>query len=229
MDEGFRMSKNRANFLSWLFVIAAVAVAAWLYPDIPDPVPLHWSIQRHADGYMAKPWGVVILPGFALFIFVFMRLIPVISPKGFRTEASSGVLHILQVVLVGFGSFIAILVLLQAYGLDARLNQLVFAACGLFFMVLGNYLGKLRKNFFLGIRTPWTLGSDDVWARTHRLGGWMFVLIGAIVFTGALFTITPGWLMLLILTATLVVVIYSYFIYRRVEGFGGDGDGSESE
>lgn len=223
------MSKNRANFLSWLFIAAAVAVAAWLYPGMPDPVPVHWNIHGEPDGYLAKPWGIVILPGIALFLFVVMRLIPAISPKGFRTEPFSGVLHILQVLFVGFASFIAILALLQAYGVDVRLNQVVFAAMGLMFMVLGNYLGKLRKNFFLGIRTPWTLASDEVWSRTHRLGGWMFVLIGALIFSGAFVTITPGWLMLLIFTSALVPVIYSYFIYRRVEGFGSDDDGPENE
>ncbi len=178
---------------------------------------------------MAKPWGVLLLPGIALLMFVIMRLIPAISPKGYRTEPFSDVLHILQVVLVGFSSFIAIVALLQAYGLDVRLNQVVFAAMGLLFMVLGNYLGKLRKNFFMGIRTPWTLASDEVWSRTHRLGGWMFVLIGGILFAGAFVTITPGWLMLLVLSAALVPVIYSYFIYRRVEGFEDEGNDSANE
>lgn len=213
------MSKNRANFLSWLFIAAAVAVAAWLYPAMPDPVPVHWNIHGEVDGFIAKPWGVVLLPGVALLMFVIMRLIPAVSPKGYRTEPFSAVLHILQVVIVGFSSFIAIVTLLQAYGLDVRLNQLIFAAIGLLFIVLGNYLGKLRKNFFLGIRTPWTLASDEVWSRTHRLGGWMFVLIGAMLFAAAFFTITPGWLMLLIFTSALVPVVYSYFIYRQVEGF----------
>lgn len=221
------MSKNRANLLSWIFILAAVAVAAWLYPALPDPVPVHWNIHGQADGYMAKPWGVMLLPGIALLMFVIMRLIPAISPKGYRTEPFSDVLHILQVVLVGFSSFIAIVALLQAYGLNVRLNQVIFAAIGLLFMVLGNYLGKLRKNFFLGIRTPSTLASDEVWSRTHRLGGWMFVLIGGILFAGAFVTITPGWLMLLVLLAALVPVIYSYFIYRRVEGFGNDDPADE--
>ena len=216
------MSKDRANFLSYLFIVAVVGVAAWLYPALPDPVPVHWNIRGEADGWMGKPWGVVMLPAVAVFLFVVMRLIPAISPKGFRTDSFAGVFHILQVALVGFGSLVGILALLQASGRDVPLNQVIFAALGLLFMVLGNYFGKIRKNFFMGIRTPWTLASDEVWARTHRLGGWLFVLMGAILFAGAFFTITPGWLLGMVLLVALVPVIYSYFIYRRVEGFGPD-------
>lgn len=220
------MSKDRANFLSYIFILAAVAVAAYLYSDLPDPMPVHWDSRGEADRYMAKPWGVVVLPLIAVALFVIMRLIPVVSPKGFRTGSFSGVLHILQVVLVAFGSVVAILALLHAYGLDVRLNQLIIAAVGILFIVLGNYFGKLRKNFFLGIRTPWTLASDEVWSRTHRLGGWLFTLMGIIVLTGAFFRIAPGWLILLVGATALVPAIYSYFIYRRVEGFSEDDEGA---
>lgn len=220
-----KVSKDRANFLSYVFILAAVAVAAYLYPDLPDPMPVHWDSQGGADGYMAKPWGVVVLPLIAVALFVIMRLIPVVSPKGFHTGGFSDVLHILQVALVAFGSVVAILALLQAYGMDVRFNQLIPAAIGILFVILGNYFGKLRKNFFLGIRTPWTLASDEVWNRTHRLGGWLFTLAGIIVLGGALFRVAPAWLMLLAAAAAFVPVIYSYFIYRRIEGFGEDDEG----
>ncbi len=87
------------------------------------------------------------------------------------------------------------------------------------FIVLGNYLGKVRKNFFIGIRTPWTLASDEVWNRTHRLGGWIFVLIGFFMFLNAFIRFSEGWLIGSIVVVALIPIVYSYVLYRKVEGF----------
>jgi uncharacterized membrane protein len=112
------MTRNRANFFSYLFIIAAVGVAAFLYPSLPDAVPSHWNVDGEVDGYLSKPWGVIVLPLAAIFVFVVMRLIPVISPKGYRTESFANVVRIFQVTMVGFMSLVAILVLLAASGMN---------------------------------------------------------------------------------------------------------------
>jgi uncharacterized membrane protein len=214
------MTRNRANFLSYLFIIAAVGVAAWLYPSVPEQVPSHWNVHGEVDGYVPKPWGVVVLPLAAILVFIVMRLIPVISPKGYRTEPFANVMHIFQVAMVGFMSLVAILVLLEATGVNVHLNKVIFGALGVLFIVTGNYLGKVRKNFFLGIRTPWTLASDEVWARTHRMGGRLFVSYGLIMLAGMFVMIPPVVFLVMVGVIVLVPVVYSYVVYRRVEGFG---------
>jgi uncharacterized membrane protein len=219
------MTRNRANFFSYLFIVAAVGVTAFLYPSLPDAVPSHWNIRGEVDGYLSKPWGVIILPLSAILVFVVMRLIPVISPKGYRTESFANVVHIFQVAMVGFMSIVAILVLLAASGVNVPMNESIFAMLGVMFMVIGNYLGKTRKNFFLGIRTPWTLASDEVWGRTHRLAGRLFILQGLIMLSGVLFEIPIAVLIGMVGVIVVVPVVYSYVVYRRIEGFG-EGDGS---
>jgi uncharacterized membrane protein len=213
------MTRDRANLLSYLFIIAAVGVAAWLYPSIPEQVPSHWNAQGEVDSYMPKPWGVVVLPLAAILVFIVMRIIPVISPKGYRTEPFANVMHIFQVAMVGFMSLVAILVLLEASGVNVHLNKVIFGALGVLFIVIGNYLGKVRKNFFLGIRTPWTLASDEVWARTHRIAGWLFVLYGLIMLSGMFVMIPPVVFLVMVGVIILVPVVYSYVVYKRVEGF----------
>jgi uncharacterized membrane protein len=221
------MTRDRANLLSYLFIVAAVSVAAFLYPSLPDPMPSHWNVHGEVDGYLPKPWGVAILPLSAILVFVVMRLIPVISPKGYRIEPFANVMRIFQVTMVGFMSLIAILVLLEAKGIDVYINRVIFAALGALFIVMGNYFGKIRKNFVLGIRTPWTLASDEVWARTHRLAGRLFVLLGIFMLAG-IFVTLPSWLWVgMIAVIVLVPVVYSYLAYRRIEGFGED-DGRDS-
>lgn len=213
------MTTERTNLLCLIFIAITIAVAAYLYPTLPEQIPTHWNIDGEVDGYTPKPWGVLILPLAAVFIFVVMKLIPVISPQGFRTDQFRGVVNIFTVTMVGFMSAVALLVLLAASGRDVHMNEMIFAGVGMLFIVLGNYLGKVRKNFFIGIRTPWTLASDEVWNRTHRLGGWVFVLIGFFMILNAFVRFPVGWLIGSIVVVALVPIVYSFVLYRKVEGF----------
>jgi uncharacterized membrane protein len=202
-------------------------VSIYLYPSLPEQIPTHWNLAGEVDDYTPKFWGVLILPLAAAFVFLVMKLIPVISPKGFRTDQFQGVINIFTVTLVGFMSAVALLVLLAATGRDVHVNEVVFAGVGLLFIVLGNYLGKVRKNFFIGIRTPWTLASDEVWSRTHRLGGWVFVLIGFFLFINAFIQFPEAWLIGAIVLVALVPVVYSFVIYRNLEGFEEEHPGTD--
>lgn len=222
------MNKIRADIISLFFVVTAFLVAAILYPSLPEQIPTHWNARGEVDGYMKKPAGVLIMPTMALFTYVIMKLIPIISPKGFRTDKFSDVFGVLQVTLVGFMSIVAILVLLEARGLNVRINEMIIAGVGLLFVIIGNYLGKVRKNFFIGIRTPWTLASDEVWNRTHRIGGRLFILSGVIIWIGALLRLSLIWTVSVAVGLVLIPVVYSYFLYRRIEGFGSN-DSDEDE
>lgn len=213
------MTSLRTNVLCLIFIGTVLAIAAYLYPSLPEQIPTHWNLAGEVDDYTPKPWGVLLLPLAAVFVFIVMKLIPVISPKGFRTDQFTGVVNIFTVTLVGFMSAVALLVLLAATGRDVHMNEIIFAGVGILFIILGNYLGKVRKNFFLGIRTPWTLASDEVWNRTHRLGGWIFVLIGFFLFFNAFIRLPEALLIGSIVVVALVPVVYSFVLYRRVEGF----------
>lgn len=216
------MSKTTANIICLLFIVIAAGTATFMYESLPDPMPSHWNAQGEIDDYMDKPWGVIVLPLAVIAIFAMMKLIPVISPKGFRTDKFSGVVNILMVTLTGFMTGITILVFLQASGRNVQMNEMIFGAIGLLFIVLGNYLGKVRKNFFIGIRTPWTLASDEVWNRTHRMGGWIFVLIGFFMFLNAFVQLPEKMLIWSIVILALIPVVYSFIIYRSIEGFAPD-------
>jgi uncharacterized membrane protein len=221
------MNEIRADIISLVFIVAAITVAAFLYPGLPEMIPTHWNAQGEVDGYMRKPGGVLIMPAAAMFTYVIMKLIPVISPKGFRTEKFSDLIGVLQVTLVGFMSIVAILVLLEARGLNVRINEMIIAGVGLLFVIIGNYLGKVRKNFFIGIRTPWTLASDEVWNRTHRIGGKLFIMSGIIIWIGALLRLPLTWTVGVAVGLVLIPFVYSYFLYRRIEGF--DSNDSEND
>lgn len=205
-------------------IVASFAFAAWIYPDLPEMVPSHWNSQGQVDDYMAKPWGVFVSPLMTLGIYLMFLVLPVISPHGFRMERFSDVVRLFQLMLVVFMSGITVTTLLAARGSDIPVGNFAMVGTGALLLALGNYMGKLQKNFFIGIRTPWTLASDEVWSRTHRLGGWTFSIGGLLVmvtgFTGLDSRVLVGGLV----TAALVPVLYSFVIYRRIEGLGPDRD-----
>ena len=218
------MSTRIANSISLISILLLAAYVAWKYPGLPDPMPTHWNAAGQADDYTPKLQGAIVLAAVPLFIFIVFKLIPVVSPRGFRTESFTGVLNILMTASVVFGSVIGSVAIRAAYGADFNISTFVMVAVGLLLMVLGNFMGKVRKNFFIGIRTPWTLASDEVWAKTHRLGGWCFVIAGAAMALLAVLAPTVEWIIYIVLAMALVPVVYSYFAYRRIEGFAPDPD-----
>jgi len=223
------MKARTADILSLLFIAAAALLAAVLYGDLPDQIPTHWNAAGEIDDYSPKGWGVVMLLGAAALVWGIMKLIPAISPKGYRTETFAEVINLFQVVLVAFMSGICVLVLLESYGINVRINETIFIAVGLLLFILGNYMTKMRKNFFLGIRTPWTLASDEVWSRTHRLGGRLFMVGGLLLVVSAFLPVRTEAMATIVVIIALVPVVYSYFVYRSVEGFTEESGDDETD
>lgn len=216
------MKMHGADLVSLLLIAAMFAVVGWFYASLPDPVPIHWNTGGEVDGYMAKPWGALIFPLYLVGIWVGFKLIPVISPRGFRLDRFLGVVRVIQLAVVGVTFVIGVVSLLAAAGWNVQMQWVVPLCVGVLFVVLGNYLGKVRRNFFIGVRTPWTLASEEVWNRTHRLAAWLFVFSGLLVILGTV----AGWSFWLslaaLVSAGLVPVAYSLWLYHRVEGFPGN-------
>jgi uncharacterized membrane protein len=221
------MSTRIANIISLIGIILLAAWVAWMYPGLPDPMPTHWNAAGEVDGYSSKAVGAAIIAAIPVFSFVIFKLIPVISPRGFRTESFTGTLNIIMTATVVFGCVLGVGLIRASLDASVNIGSFVYVAVGLLFVVMGNFLGKVRKNFFLGIRTPWTLASDEVWAKTHRLGGWCFVIAGVLMAIMGVVAPTATWFIGIVIALALVPVVYSFFAYRKIEGFRPDPDVDE--
>ena len=221
------MKLSRQNLFSLFLIGAAFALSAFLYTRLPDPVPTHWNLQGEADGFTSKPWGALVAPLMMVGVMLLFLALPKLSPRGYEIGRFQGVFEILQTSILGFLLLVHALALLAGIGAVVDMNRALIPALGILLAVLGNFMGKLRKNFFIGIRTPWTLASDEVWLRTHRVGGKLFVLAGIALFVWGL---AGGGLAAVVgvtIAVSLVSIVYSYLIYRRLEGSpGGTGGGS---
>jgi uncharacterized membrane protein len=212
------MKVNPRSMLSPVLVLLSFALAAALYSRLPQPVPLHWDAHGRANGFMAKPLGAFILPLITLGSYLLLTVLPRISPRGYGIDRFARVFELLKATITAFLFLVTALGLLAAAGAPVPIARVVPAAVGLLLVVLGNFMGKVTRNFFVGIRTPWTLASDEVWLRTHRLGGKMLVLGGVALLISAL--LGGGFLLAgvaAVILAALVPIVYSYLLYRRLE------------
>ena len=217
--------KNKKTLFSLVAVILTTWVVAFIYePKLPEQIPTHWNIHGEVDGYTSKPWGVYMLPLISTATSLLLLLLPMISPKGFKLDTARKVYDIIVLVMAIF--MFGIMVLMFEAGMNGEIdmNQWILVAMGVLFVVIGNYLTKVPKNFFMGIRTPWTLASDEVWYKTHRLASWTFVLAGLLVILSAILSASVNWAIGLLLAAAFIPVIYSLVIYKKIEGFNESGD-----
>ncbi|MFP2895926.1 SdpI family protein [Corallococcus sp. 4LFB] len=212
------MRISRAHAVSLGLVVASFAMAFSLYGRLPESIPTHWNAEGVVDGYTPKPWGPFVLPLVTAALYLVLVAVPRISPRGYGVARFQGVFEGIQAVLVAFLFLLNALVLLVGIGVAVPMARVVPAATGLLLVLLGNYMGKFTKNFFCGIRTPWTLASDEVWLRTHRLGGRLFVLAGVVVLVSGLLGGGPVPVIAAVGVAAMTPVLYSYFLYRRLHG-----------
>ncbi len=212
------MKLTRTDLLSVALVALSFGLAAALYTRLPELVPTHWDARGEVDGYTSKPWGPFLLPLTLAGVYALFFAIPRISPRGFRVERFQGVFATLQLTILSFLFLVTLLVLLAGIGVPVPLGHAVRAGAGVLFIIIGNFMGKLTKNFFVGIRTPWTLASDEVWLRTHRLGGKLFVASGLVLVVTGLLSGSIAPLLIAVAVASGVPVVYSYLLYRRIEG-----------
>lgn len=218
------MKLSRLNLLALALVAAAFALAWWYEPRLPDPVPTHWGADGQADGWTPKPWGVWMFPVLGAVVAGILLVLPIVAPRGWRLDEARRPWDIVVLIVTGFLVALMTLAFHEAAGGEFGMDRGLPFLLGALFMLLGNYLAKFPKNFFVGIRTPWTLASDAVWYRTHRLGGWSFMVAGVLLLVaGAAGMGLEPWLFATVLVlAALVPVLYSLWLYRRLHGFAPD-------
>jgi uncharacterized membrane protein len=210
-------------------LLAALALAVSLYAlafrseSFPDPVPTHWGFDGKPDGFTPRDgiWvPLLLMPAFMFGMTGLTLLLPWLSPKHFEIDSFREVFEYIMAVVVGFFGYMHVIFLLAMLQVPMDMTRWLLGGMLLFFALLGNVLGKVRRNFYVGVRTPWTLASDTVWDGTHRLAAWLFVLAGVggfvLMMSGVSFWLCFG----AAITLILVPVPYSLYLYKRLEREG---------
>lgn len=199
--------------------LLTIGFTASIYPSLPEKIPIHWNAQGEIDGWGSKPWSF-LTPVIMVFMLGLLRVIPWLSPKQFEVDTFRSTYAFIVMLVMGLFAYIHLLTVLPPLGYQVRTEKALIGGMMLFFMLLGNVLGKVQRNFFVGVRTPWTLASERVWTETHRLAARLFVGSGALGFLAVMLGLSIFVPLALIFVAVLAIILFSLVRYKQLERRG---------
>lgn len=197
-------------------VLFSFILSVYFYSQVPDRMTTHWNSQGEVDGYMSKLWGLFFMPLIISGLAIMFMIIPKIDPRKENIAKFRKYYDGFIVILILFMVAVHLQILLWNTGIPISPNSIFPLGIGLMFYYMGILTENAERNWFIGIRTPWTLSSDRVWKRTNKLGGKLFRIAGIITVFGAFF---PEYAIYFILVPVLFIagltVIYSYMEYQK--------------
>jgi uncharacterized membrane protein len=204
-------------------IILSFMVGTYLYPQMPERMASHWNAKGEVDGYMPRLWGVFLLPLISIGVLLLFIIIPKIDPLRKNIEKFRKYYDGFIMLTLLFLFYIYVITLLWNLGTPANMNLLLSPAFAALFYYCGILMENAKRNWFIGIRTPWTMSSDRVWDKTHQIGSKLFKASGIIALAGIFIPDHAIYLMAApILLASAYVVIYSYLEYRKEEKSGSE-------
>ena len=208
------MKLIRFAIIAGLIFTFALTIA--IYPTAPDRIVSHWNAAGQADGYMSKFWGLFLIPLIMTGFVALFAVLPRIDPYKKNYEKFRDYYEGFILLFVFFMLAIQIQIILWSIGYQISPNLTFPVLIGILFIYIGFLLGHAEQNWFVGIRTPWTLSSKTVWKKTHQLGGKLFIIAGVISCAGIFAGAYAFWLILgPALAVAVITVAYSYYEFQK--------------
>jgi uncharacterized membrane protein len=203
----------------WAMLGANALASFWFYSRFPSRVPTHWNAAGVADGFSGPAFAAFFFPALIILLYLMLVFLPAADPQKSRYKEFSRPYQAIRFILVGYLSLLYYTSSLIGLGYQISINKVMVIAIGLLFLVLGNFMPKVRKNWFVGIRTPWTLSDERVWNKTHRLAGKLFALGGLLSILTVLLDGEKAFtaLMVIIFGVVLGSVTYSWLAWKRLQ------------
>ncbi|WP_423745344.1 SdpI family protein (plasmid) [Haladaptatus sp. SPP-AMP-3] len=211
------MKGRKSYFVALALVVVSFGLSAYFYPRMPGQMATHWNASGAADGTMPKLWGLLFLPTLTAGLLVLFAALPRIDPLRENVAAFREYYDLFVVLFVAFMLYVHLLTILWNLGYRFNFTTVLAPAMGVLFYFVGALMNRVERNWFVGIKTPWTLSNDDVWQKTHTRAGPLFKLAGVIA---VLAVFVPQYAIYLmvgpVLLASAYLTLYSYVEYRRV-------------
>jgi uncharacterized membrane protein len=208
------MKLIRLAIIAGLLITLALTIA--VYPTMPDKIVSHWNAAGQADGSMPKVWGLGLIPCIMIALVGLFTVLPRIDPYKKNYEKFGDYYEGFILLFVFFMLAIHVQIILWSNGYQISPNLTFPFLIGTLFIYIGFLLGHAEQNWFVGIRTPWTLSSKTVWKKTHEIGGKLFKIAGVIAFTGVLAGGYAMWFILVpAFAVSVITVAYSYFEFQK--------------
>jgi len=210
------MNTKTTVILVSLVILASVVAGVIVYDRLPEPMASHWNASDEVDGYMGRFWSVFMLPLISVGLMLLFLVIPHLDPLKENITEFRGIFNAFIFVMELFLAYVWALTIIWNLNPNSfKMGTALLPAMGLLFIFIGYMIRAAKRNWFIGIRTPWTLSSDYVWAETHRVGGNLFIISGALTILGVFFGAHAVWFVLVpVLGTTVFLYIYSYVLYQ---------------
>jgi uncharacterized membrane protein len=210
---------KKTDAIAVALILAIFAVSAYFYPQMPDKVASHWNAEGLANGYTSRFWGLFLMPFIVVGVYLLLVIVPRIDPKKRNIAQFRQLYDLFLIVFLAFMLYLHLLTIAWNLGYQFGMNQALVPAFSALFYVMGILIGKAKHNYTIGIRTPWTLASEEVWNSTHRVGGKIIRFCAVITLLGVFFPGQAIWFLLApVLAAAAFLTVYSYLEYRKVAG-----------
>jgi len=212
---------RRSELIAVGIVATLFIVGIYMYPRLPNLIASHWNAQGQVDGYMSKFWGLFLLPLISVGLVLLFVAIPKIDPLKGNIEKFRTFYDRFVILFMVFFLYLYLLTVLWNIGMRYNFGQVLAPAFGGLFYYVGVLIEHAKQNWFVGIRTPWTLSSEDVWDKTHATGAKLFKIIGVVALLGVLLPNFALFFVLIpVLIVTVYVIVYSYVAYQREISMG---------
>jgi len=197
-------------------ILVSFAIGIYLYPQMPDPMPSHWNAAGQVDGYMPKFWGLFLMPLISLALFGLFLTIPRIDPMKANIQKFRKYFDRFIFLIMAFFLYIYLLTILWAFGFTFNFIFAMVPAFTILFYYAGILTENAKQNWFIGIRTPWTLSSEKVWDKTHKLGGKLFKAAAIIGLAGLILPDYAIWFVIIpVLFVAGYTMVYSYAEFQK--------------
>jgi len=207
---------KKANIIIIAIILLSFAVGVYFYPLMPDKMASHWNAKGEVDGYMGKSWGLFLMPAISLIMYLMFLLIPKLDPLKENIIKFRKYFDLFIIAIISFLFYIYILTIAWNWGLEFNLARSMAPAFAVLFYICGILVENTKPNWFIGIRTPWTLSNEKVWEKTNKLGAKMFKASAVISLLGFVFPNLAVWFVLVpVIFFSIYLIIYSYYEFKR--------------
>jgi uncharacterized membrane protein len=207
---------RKSEFIIVAIILSSFAIGTYFYPQMPEKLASHWNAQGQVNGYMSKVWGLFLMPIISAVLFLLFILIPRIDPLKSNIQQFRKLYDGFVVLIMVFLFYVYLLTIFWDSGYIFNMTTFLSPALAILFYYTGILIENAKRNWFIGIRTPWTLSSDRVWDKTHKIGGKLFKIAGVLAL-GAMFfkSVAIFFIVIPLIIVSIYTVVYSYIEYQK--------------
>lgn len=208
------------DWLLLVIILIPFIIIPLVWNSLPEQIPMHWNFEGMVDNWAPRFPGIFYLPLFNIALYILFLVIPKLDPRKRNYSLFMGAYKAIRLIMAAFMLYMFLIITFASIGYELNIMMLVINGILVLFLVLGNLMGKLRSNYFVGFRMPWTLEYQEIWAKTHRFAGkvWVFgtLLMFPLEFILSDTALTVTFFVYIALL-TLIPAVYSYGLYLSIK------------